>query len=107
MTDARTARTITNFGGNHQFTPHAVFTPRSEAELLEILRANRGQRIRAIGRLHSWSPALVGEEVVIDTHQLNRVTVHDDGAASYADIEAGCQIKHALTELARQGGFTG
>ena len=106
MTDARTPRTITNFGGNHQFTPHALFTSRSEAELLEILRANRGQRIRAIGRLHSWSPALVGEEVVIDTHLLNRVSVHDDGVAPFADIEAGCQIKHALTELARQGGFT-
>lgn len=97
---------LTNFGGNVQFHPSEIHAPRSEEELLAFLDTRRGKRVRAIGRLHSWSDAAIGEEVVIDTTQLNRVTIHDAGEDSWVEVEAGCQIKHLLTELARQGGFT-
>lgn len=105
MSAARTIPTVVNFGGNRSFQPRAVLAPASEEELIEILRANRGQRIRAIGRLHSWSEVVVGEEIVIEMRHLTRVTVHQTGDESWAEVEAGCSVKQVLTEL-NQTGFT-
>ncbi len=106
MQDSASNPSLTNFGANIRFQPGLIATPRSEADVLEILKANRGKRFRAIGRMHSWSEAVVGEEVVIDTSHLQRVTVHEAGDASWVEVEAGCQIKHLLAELIRQGNFT-
>lgn len=106
MQDSASNPSLTNFGGNLRFQPGLVATPQSESELLEILQAHPGKRFRAIGRMHSWSEVVVGEDVVIDTSQLQRVTVHNAGDAPWVEVEAGCQIKHLLDELARQGGYT-
>lgn len=96
---------IVNFGGNRRFQPGAVLAPGSEEELIEILRANRGKRIRAAGQLHSWSEVVVGEEVVLLLQHLTRVTIHASGDEAWAEVEAGCSVKHVLTEL-NQRGFT-
>ncbi len=101
-----TLSALTNFGGNIRIQPSVIAAPRSEEELLTILTANPGKRFRAIGRMHSWSEAVVGDEVVIDTRHIQKVTVHEAGDASWVEVEAGCQIKHLLAELSRQGGFT-
>ena len=41
-----------NFGHNLVLRPTAICTPANEQEVLEILDQNRGQQIRAIGKLH-------------------------------------------------------
>ncbi|HEX5102244.1 MAG TPA: FAD-binding protein, partial [Pirellulaceae bacterium] len=94
---------LTNFGGNLTIEPQAVFTPGSEEEVLQILRDERGKRIRAIGRLHSWSSAPLAEEVLLDLRKLKSLEVTSDKQGPLARIGAGCQIKDVLRELDRHG----
>ena len=94
---------LTNFGDNLAFQPQAVFTPATEQEVLHILREQRGKRIRAIGRLHSWSEAAVADEVLLDLRNLKAVCITWDEQGPRASIGAGCQIKDALRELDRHG----
>lgn len=99
-------RRIENFGGNLRFTPTAFYTPKSEAEVLEILNRHRGQPIRVMGRLHSWSQAAETQGVLLDLRELRSVKVVHAEGADRAVVGAGCQIKQVLKELERQGGWT-
>lgn len=94
---------ITNFGANVQFTPRQHYSPRSEAEVLEILSKHRGQRIHAAGSLHAWSEAARSEDVYLTLEHLKSVTVSRESGAAIATIGGGCQIKRALAELDKQG----
>lgn len=91
--------TFTNFGGNVQFTPRHHYSPRSEAEVLEILANHRGERIHASGSLHAWSEAARSDDVYLTLEYLNLVTVTEVAGERIATIGAGCQIKKALAEL--------
>jgi hypothetical protein len=95
--------TITNFGGNVQFTPRQHYSPRSEAEVLEILSKHRGQRIHAAGSLHAWSEAARSDDIYVTLEHLNSVTVSHESGEPVATIGGGCQIKKALAELDQQG----
>lgn len=97
---------IGNFGRNVTFRPQNCFAPRTLAELLTILDQQRGRQIRAVGRLHSWSEAMVADEVLIDVQHLNEVRVERVGDEVWANVGAGCQIKQLLSELDRQAGVT-
>lgn len=99
-------RTITNFGRNVSFQPQVFATPRSEDEVLQILKQHSGRRIRVIGRLHSWSEAPRGDDVVLDLRHLNGVKTEQRDGGLWAVIGAGCQIKRVLSELERQAGAT-
>lgn len=92
-----------NFGGNVTLTPKQAFVPRSEQEVLQILRDYRGRNIRVVGRLHSWSEAPLADDLLLDLQHLNAVHVRNSEDGPIAAIGAGCQIKRALSELARQG----
>jgi L-gulono-1,4-lactone dehydrogenase len=94
---------VTNFGRNTTFHPAARYAPRSESELLDILRAHRGKQIRAVGRLHSWSEVTICEHLLLDLRHLNSVVVRTDGATPWVEVGAGCQIKQLNRELARSG----
>ena len=96
-------KTFQNFGRNLSFSPVHAYAPRDEQELLKILRDHRGQPIRAIGRLHSWSGAPAAEGVLVDMRNFNRVQVEKLDGESWAVVGAGCQIKRLLGELERQG----
>ena len=91
---------LQNFGRNLNLNPTAYYEPRTEHEVLEILNVHRGEAVRAIGSLHSWSAALVGTGVVISLRFLNQVEVQ--AAANRAIVGAGCQIKTLLEHLNRQ-----
>jgi len=97
---------VENFGGNLSFRPAHQYTPRSEAEVLEILSRHRGDRIKVVGRLHSWSEAARGDEVLLDLRHLNQVQTHRRAEGVWAEVGAGCQIKQLLVDLARQAGMT-
>ncbi len=98
---------ITNFGRNVEFQPADVLVPHSEEEVLAHLREHRGRRIRAMGRLHSWSQAAVADDVLLDLRNLDSVSMetNTDGQ-TVAWIGAGCQIKRALAELDTLGCYT-
>jgi FAD/FMN-containing dehydrogenase len=88
---------VTNFGRNTTFRPAVRYAPRSESELLDILRRHRGQRIRAIGRLHSWSDVTACEQVLLDLRHFDSVVVD----THHVEVGAGCQIKRIIRELQR------
>jgi FAD/FMN-containing dehydrogenase len=99
--------TVQNFGRNVVFTPGHRFAPTDKNEVLSLLEQYRGHQIRTIGRLHSWSEAPVGDDVVLDLRHLDNVavSVRQDGSV-YADIEAGCTMDHVLDCLRLNGGYT-
>lgn len=97
------ASSIANFGRNQRFTPQIVLSPRSEAEVLEILERYHGRQIRCIGRLHSWSAAPTGEDVILNLAQLREIRLENREGETWAVVGAGCQIKQVLAELARAG----
>ena len=90
-----------NFGRNQVLKPSAFYTPADEQEILQILDKHRGQRIRAVGRLHSWSDAVLSDDVLLDLRRLNAVQLHSEGDQLVAEVGAGCQIKRLLKELNR------
>lgn len=97
---------ITNFGKNICFTPTTRYSPRSEREVLEILEKHRGQTIRCIGRLHSWSRLIESEQVCLDLSNLRQVEPNSSGEAKFVDVGAGCQIKRLLAELNKRKQWT-
>jgi FAD/FMN-containing dehydrogenase len=94
---------LQNFGRNLDLRPSAYYEPRMESEVLEILGRHRGEKIRAIGSLHSWSSAPVSDGVVINLRHLNQVEVQCDHDAGWVTVGAGCQIKALLAHLKRHG----
>jgi FAD/FMN-containing dehydrogenase len=95
-----------NFGGNVRIEAARFYEPRSEAEVLAILKENVGRRIRTVGRLHSWSEAAVGDDVVLDLRHLNRVQTEIRDGRVWATVGGGTQIKRILSELLKQQGVT-
>ncbi len=90
-----------NFGGNIQLTPNTAYTPATEQEVLEILDRHHGQRIRCVGRLHSWSRAVESKDVLLDLRLLNQVQPMSEGELRLVSVGAGCQLKRLLSELER------
>ena len=101
-----TPETVTNFGRNLAFSPRKICAPRSTAELLSIMDECSCERIRAIGRLHSWSEAPIATDVLIDLRHMNSVTVEQRGEGMWVTAGAGCQIKRLLAELERLANVT-
>jgi FAD/FMN-containing dehydrogenase len=101
-----TTRRIKNFGRNVEFQPTEVYAPQTEHELLLIMARCQGRRIRAVGRLHSWSEAVVADEVMVDLRHLDQVQVEKRGDKRWLTVGAGCQIKRLLAELERQDAGT-
>ncbi|MBS0202213.1 MAG: FAD-binding protein [Planctomycetes bacterium] len=98
-----TVAPLQNFGENVTIRPTAYYEPKDEAEVVEILNRHRGEQIRAVGRLHSWSTAPGGEGVVLSLKHLQDVTLHQRDGTEWATIAAGCQVKTILQKLKEQG----
>lgn len=90
---------IQNFGRNIHFQPSNHHLPKTGEEVLDILRANQGRRIRTIGRLHSWSETLKTKDVLLDLRHLDSVQIDEKDGQSRVTIGAGCQIKQAIDVL--------
>ena len=101
------SKSLTNFGGNVIFTPRHCYVPHSEEEVLEILNRHADGKIRVIGALHSWSPAVQCDDVIVDMRRFDNVQVDrtSDGE-SWAAVGGGCQIKHLLQKLHAVGEVT-
>ncbi|MBI5760465.1 MAG: FAD-binding protein [Planctomycetales bacterium] len=97
---------IENFGRNLSFQPTVVAVPNTEEDVLRILAEHRGRQIRVVGRLHSWSEAPRGDDVLLDLKCLNDVRTEQRDGKTWATVGGGCQIKRILIELERQTGTT-
>lgn len=94
---------ISNFGRNVRFQPFESHLPKTEEQVLAILRANAGRRVRAVGRLHSWSEALKADEVLLDLRHLDGVQIVQRDDQRFVTVGAGCQIKRAIAALDAEG----
>lgn len=104
MAGITTTREIENFGRNVRFCPRAYYEPTSESDVLQILNRHAGEKIRVVGKLHSWSKAFETDGIVISLKHFNEVVlVNQPDLGSHAWIGAGIQIKHLIRVLARQG----
>lgn len=83
--------------------PTAYYEPVDEGEVLTILDRHRGEQIRAVGRLHSWSEAPGGEGVVLNLKHLQQVQLNRGNDRMTVSAGAGCQIKTLLERLKQQG----
>jgi len=99
-----------NFGRNVSFDPRYYFEPRSEQEVLDLLQEHKEpsqerkqRRFRAIGALHSWSKAPVGDDVVLCLRHLTDVRLVTTGDQTFAEIGAGCSIHSVLEQLHEHG----
>lgn len=90
---------LRNFGGNLTFSPGTICRPGSEEELLELMRRNRGARIRARGSLHSWSGAPATEGVLIEMERFDQI--HESGQlhCPTARVGAGCRLEPLVDRL--------
>lgn len=93
---------ISNFGRNVEYTPAEVYQPESPDDVLDILNKHRGEEIRAVGKLHSWSQAIKTTGVLIDMRLLKSIDIERDERTTLVDVEAGCQIKRLVRELAKE-----
>jgi FAD/FMN-containing dehydrogenase len=100
-TDSQGSHRFRNFGRNVCFDARYYFEPRTEQEVLELLEEHKGEKIRAIGALHSWSEAPVGQDVVLSLRHLAHVRLAGD--KTYAEVGAGCSVHSVLEQLRAHG----
>jgi FAD/FMN-containing dehydrogenase len=98
---------LRNFGGNVEFDPSRLVTPRDRAAVVAHLEACRGRGVRAIGSLHSWSEVAATQGVVFDLKNLTGIELHtDDDGRPWVEVEAGCTVDALLEYLRRLGDYT-
>lgn len=88
-----------NFGRNVVFSPSRVYAPRTEEEVLDILRRHRGQPIRCMGSGHSWSRILATQGVLVDLSYFNRVQPIGTRPHERVQVGAGCTLGLLLEQL--------
>jgi len=80
-----------------------VYQPRSEQELVCWL-SNRGtQRIRCLGRRHSWSDVIAVDDLALDLRRLDAIRLIETESGPAVRVGAGCQLKRVVAHLNRHG----
>jgi FAD/FMN-containing dehydrogenase len=95
-----------NWVGNQAFTPAYVAQPRSEEDVLTILRFARENRlaVRAQGAKHSWTAIVATSGVLVDFDAFNEI-VSIDRTAHQITVRPGMRIK-AMTAVLRENGMS-
>ena len=96
-------REIRNFGQNVRFTPGQLCFPRSETELLTILREHRHGHVRVVASRHAWSSLIETDDALIDMRHFRQIRIHELNGQTCVTVGAGCQLKTLLKFLNAQG----
>jgi L-gulonolactone oxidase len=94
----------TSWDGVQRCEPRALARPGGEAELAATVRAaaGRGERVKAVGRGHSFSDCACTDGTMVDLGAMDRV-LDADPASGLVRVQAGITL-HALgRELAARG----
>lgn len=79
-----------NWGGNQQSQPSHIAAPRSEDEVVDLLRKSTGT-IRPVGSGHSWSGLVPTDDTIITLDRLKGLINHDKGTLQ-AEVWAGTKL---------------
>lgn len=104
MTDSEgPSREIVNFGGNIRFRPAHYYEPRTEQDVLDVLRRHARGHVRVAAALHSWSDLVISDDAVISMRHWTGIDYEEaaDGRVR-ATVGGGWRIKHLLRELQRR-----
>ena len=88
-----------NFGKNVWYEPRHRYTPRTEEEVLGILAAHEGGRIRVQGAGHSWSRVVEATDVLVNLAHFSGVTVESGPGGHVVRVGAGATIEKILSAL--------
>jgi FAD/FMN-containing dehydrogenase len=93
-----------NWSGSIRFRPERAELPRSEEELCEVVAtaARQGRKVRAVGALHSSSPIIWSDDVVVSLERLRGVTAADRSTRQ-ATVLSGTRIGEAGPILREAG----
>jgi FAD-linked oxidoreductase len=79
-----------NWGGNQKSQPSHIAAPRSEEEVVDLLRASRGS-IRPVGSGHSWSGLVPCNDTIVTLDRLKGLISHD-ADTKQAEVWAGTKL---------------
>ncbi|MFK7732630.1 MAG: D-arabinono-1,4-lactone oxidase [Pseudomonadales bacterium] len=79
-----------NWGGNLSSQPQSILVPRSEDQLVELLKSSTGT-IRPVGSGHSWSSLVPTQGRLISLDAMNGVVSHDSNSVQ-ADVWGGTKL---------------
>ena len=98
--------TWTNWGRNQSVSPRRVERASSARDVAEVVReaVRRGQRVKAVGSGHSFSPVAVPEDVQL-TLEAGGAPVDIDARTGLAVVPAGLEL-HRLNRLLWSAGLS-
>ena len=79
-----------NWGGNQASQPGQIAAPRSEQEVVDLLRASKGT-IRPVGSGHSWSGLVPTNDTIVTLDRLKGLISHDTDLKQ-AEVWAGTKL---------------
>ena len=79
-----------NWGGNQHSQPGHIAAPRSEDEVVDLLRASSGS-IRPVGTGHSWSGLVPTDDTMVSLDRLKGLISHD-ATSMQAEVWAGTKL---------------
>lgn len=93
-----------NFGRNQSSVPARWERPRSEDELVDVVRraAAEGRTVKAVGAGHSYSAIACTDGHLVDLSDYDRVLAVDT-ASGLVTVQAGIPLWRLSDELARRG----
>lgn len=97
-------RLFRNWSGHVHAHPHTFLRPTSAEELRDVVQtaANAGQRVRAVGAGHSFTPVAAGDDVMINLDHLSGIITVDE-ANLRVRFHAGTRLRDIPTLLAPFG----
>lgn len=79
-----------NWGGNLSSQPREILAPRSEDQLIDLLKTSAG-KIRPVGSGHSWSSLVPTDETLISLDAMNGLISHDPSSVQ-AEVWGGTKL---------------
>jgi L-gulonolactone oxidase len=97
-------RRWSNWAGNQQCSPASIERPRTEAELVAIVRAaaERGQRVKVVGAGHSFTDIACTDGILVDLTRYGDLLAFDPDTLQVT-VQAGMRLSALNDALAERG----
>lgn len=92
--------TVRNYGRNLEFNPREVAKPRTVEALISVVKA--AKHVRPVGAAHSWSAAIVTDDVLVSLDEM-RAPIKVDRDRMQVTVQAGMRLHDFNRYLDQQG----